>query len=155
MRHPLLWANHERCGSENIPKEPASGFPRFNQRQLRGAPDGRMPEGRRLSIRVCCLLLCLALQSSVFAWQQQFGEIGDLELVSGEVLRGCILGYRTFGQISADKSNVIVYPTWANGRTEQMESSAAWLRDAGYFVIAIGDSIFAQASFLLWTSAGK
>jgi homoserine O-acetyltransferase len=47
------------------------------------------------------------------------------------------VGYRTFGQLNAEKSNVIVYPTWANGRTEQMEGSAAWLRDAGYFVIAI------------------
>jgi homoserine O-acetyltransferase len=53
------------------------------------------------------------------------------------VLRECRLGYRTFGQLNADQSNVIIYPTWANGRTEQMEGGAAWLRDAGYYVIAI------------------
>jgi homoserine acetyltransferase len=33
----------------------------------------------------------------VFA-QQQFGEIGDLKFVSGETLRDCRVGYRTFGQ---------------------------------------------------------
>jgi homoserine acetyltransferase len=72
-----------------------------------------------------------------FAQQQQFGEIGDLKLVSGEVLRECRVGYRTFGQLNVEKSNVIVYPTWANGRTEQMEGAAAGLRDAGYYVVAI------------------
>lgn len=69
--------------------------------------------------------------------QQPFGEIGDLKLSSGEILRDCRIGYRTFGKLNADKSNVIVYPTWANGRTEQMEGGMAWLCDAGYYVIAI------------------
>jgi homoserine O-acetyltransferase/O-succinyltransferase len=69
--------------------------------------------------------------------QQQFGEIGDLKLVSGEVLRECRVGYRTFGEINAEKSNIIVYPTWANGRTEQMAGGMGWLIDAGYYVIAV------------------
>jgi homoserine O-acetyltransferase/O-succinyltransferase len=69
--------------------------------------------------------------------QQRFGEIGDLKLASGETLRQCRVGYRTYGQSNAEKSNVIVYPTWANGRTEQMEGSIAWLRDAGYYVITM------------------
>jgi homoserine O-acetyltransferase len=81
------------------------------------------------------LLLVLAIPT--FAQQQQFGEIGDLKLVSGEVLRECRLGYRTFGKLNPEKSNVLVYPTWANGRTEQMEGGTAWLTDAGYYVIAI------------------
>jgi homoserine O-acetyltransferase len=67
--------------------------------------------------------------------QQRFGEIGDLKLISGEVLRECRVGYRTFGELNAKKSNIIVYPTWANGRTEQV--NVAWLGDAGYFVITL------------------
>jgi homoserine O-acetyltransferase/O-succinyltransferase len=88
-------------------------------------------------MKVRGLFLLLVLTAPALAQQQQFGEIGDLKLVSGEVLRDCRVGYRTLGKLNAEKSNVIVYPTWANGRTEQMTSGLAWLSDAGYFVIAI------------------
>jgi homoserine O-acetyltransferase/O-succinyltransferase len=83
------------------------------------------------------IFFLFALVVPIFAQQQQFGDIGDLKLISGEVLRECRVGYRTFGKLNAGKSNVIVCPTWANGRTEQMEGSMAWLRDAGYFVVAV------------------
>jgi homoserine O-acetyltransferase len=87
-------------------------------------------------LRILLLALCVSF-APAFAQQQQYGEIGDLRLVSGEVLSECHVGYRTFGRLNAEKSNVIVYPTWANGRTEQMEGGVAWLLDAGYYVIAI------------------
>ncbi len=83
------------------------------------------------------LFLLVALLVPAFAQQQQFGEIGDLKLVSGEILRECRVGYRTFGQLNAEKSNIIVYPTWANGRTEQMVGGMAWLSNSGYFVITV------------------
>jgi homoserine acetyltransferase len=45
-------------------------------------------------------LLCMAFFFVAYApafAQQQFGEIGDLKLVSGETLRECRVGYRTYG----------------------------------------------------------
>ncbi len=66
-----------------------------------------------------CIFLFHLLIAPALA-QQQFGEIGDLTLISGEVLRECRVGYRTYGQLNADNSNGIVYPTWANSRTEQI-----------------------------------
>lgn len=59
-----------------------------------------------------------AIQLS-FAQEQQFAKLGDFKLQSGEVLRDCRIGYRTAGQMNADKSNIIVIPTWAGGKTEQ------------------------------------
>jgi homoserine O-acetyltransferase/O-succinyltransferase len=91
---------------------------------------------KRFSRKSLCLLLFFSLLVPALA-QQQFGEIGDLKLVSGEMLRECRVGYRTYGQLNADKSNIIVYPTWANGRTEQMEGAMTWLTNAGYFVITV------------------
>jgi homoserine O-acetyltransferase len=52
--------------------------------------------------------------------QQQFAALGDFKLESGEVIRDCRLGYRTFGQLNADKSNVILFPTWFTGTTAQL-----------------------------------
>ena len=83
------------------------------------------------------MFLLLVLSMPALAQQQKFGEIGNLKLVSGEMLRECRVGYRTFGQPNEEKSNIIVYPTWANGRTEQMAGGMAWLSDSGYFIIAV------------------
>jgi homoserine O-acetyltransferase len=86
-------------------------------------------------MKVVRILFLLALVGSAYSQQQQFGEIGDLKLASGEILRQCRIGYRTFGHMNEKKSNIIVYPTWANGRTEQM--NVTWLCDAGYYVITV------------------
>jgi homoserine O-acetyltransferase len=50
-------------------------------------------------------------------------DLGDLVLQGGATIRGAQLAYKTYGGLAADKSNVIVYPTWfgawhdANDRT--------------------------------------
>jgi homoserine O-acetyltransferase len=52
---------------------------------------------------------------------QQFAALGDFRLENGDVVRNCRIGYRTYGQIAADGSNVVLWPTWFTGRTEQLE----------------------------------
>jgi homoserine O-acetyltransferase len=39
-------------------------------------------------------------------------ELGDVVLQHGATLRGARLAYKTYGTLNADKSNVIVHPTW-------------------------------------------
>jgi len=58
-------------------------------------------------------LALLLPQISAFAQEQQFAQLGDFKLESGEVLRDCRIGYRTLGQMNPEKSNVILVPTWA------------------------------------------
>jgi len=67
----------------------------------------------------------LVTVSVLSAQQQQFANLGDFRLQSGEILRDCRIGYRTAGEMNADKSNIIVIPTWAGGTTEQ------WLGNVG------------------------
>lgn len=43
-------------------------------------------------------------------------ELGDCVLKSGATLRNAKLAYKTYGTLNADKSNVIVYPTWYSGQ---------------------------------------
>ena len=45
-------------------------------------------------------------------------RLGDFELQSGTVLKDAFVGYETHGELNADKSNVIVYPTWYSGTHE-------------------------------------
>jgi len=53
----------------------------------------------------------------------RFAEIGDFLLESGKVIKDCRLGYRTFGKINADKSNIVLFPTWFMGTTEEILST--------------------------------
>ncbi len=81
-----------------------------------------------------------AQSASAREGQQQFANVGDFKLVSGEILRDCRIGYRTFGHLRADKSNVILFPTWASGTTEQLQSvvGPGKLADSSkYFVILV------------------
>ena len=86
------------------------------------------------------LALVLSLHSIAFAQEQQFANIGDLKLQNGGVIRQCRVGYRTFGKLNSDKSNVVVVPTWAGGTTEQLVSSfgpGRLVDSSRYFVVAI------------------
>ncbi|HEY0564274.1 MAG TPA: alpha/beta fold hydrolase [Terriglobales bacterium] len=74
------------------------------------------------------------------AAQQQFAPLGDFKLDSGDVIRDCRIGYRTYGTLNAQRSNVVLVPTWAGGKTEQMEGSfvpGGFVDPQRYFIIAI------------------
>lgn len=91
------------------------------------------------------IVFCLPHPEKAFAQgEQKFAELGDFKLESGDVIRDCKLGYRTFGSLNADKSNAILFPTWFTGKSEQLASnfgngpnSGKMVDDAKFFVIAI------------------
>jgi homoserine O-acetyltransferase len=86
------------------------------------------------------LALVVWLASATRAQELRFGELGDFKLASGEVIRECRIGYRTFGALNERKSNAILFPTWANGTSEQLKSAVApggSLGLSGYYVIAV------------------
>lgn len=67
------------------------------------------------------LLLFLFICSLLIAGSKlQFANVGDLPLLCGDTLRNCMVGYRTFGELNKDSSNVIIYPTWFSGTSEQI-----------------------------------
>ena len=51
---------------------------------------------------------------------QKIAELGECPLASGQVVLDCKIGYRTFGAMNADGSNVVVMPSWLNGRSEDL-----------------------------------
>jgi homoserine O-acetyltransferase len=82
----------------------------------------------------------------------QFAELGDFKLGNGEVIRDCRIGYRTLGTLNADKSNIILFPTWALGTTEQLLSNVGSNKLADstkYYVIlvdALGNGVSSSPS---------
>ena len=68
-------------------------------------------------------LVALALGVPVLAAQdaaQQVAELGSCTLASGETIQDCRVGYRTFGSLDAAKDNVVIMPSWLNGRSEDL-----------------------------------
>jgi homoserine O-acetyltransferase/O-succinyltransferase len=65
-------------------------------------------------------------------------ELGDVRLQRGGTLREAKLAYKTYGELNADKTNAIVYPTWYSGQHYENE----WLIGEGmaldptrYFIV--------------------
>ena len=67
-------------------------------------------------------------------------HLGECQLVNKSVIQDCQLGYRTFGTLSAAKDNIVVIPTWASGRTEQMAfliGPGKLIDSSKYYIVAI------------------
>ena len=55
----------------------------------------------------------------------QVAELGDFQLASGAVIRDARIGYRTAGELNADRSNAVLFPTWFTGTSEDLFTSDA------------------------------
>lgn len=92
----------------------------------------------RLSL--CFSFLLVSFIGTAVAQDLRYAQLGDFGVESGEVIRDCRVGYRTFGKLNDAKSNAILFTTWASGTTEQLQSnvgSGKLVDDSKYFVIAI------------------
>ncbi len=87
------------------------------------------------------LVAALWLAAAALAEDQRFAGLGDFRLTGGETIRGCRIGYRTFGKLDAAKSNVVVFPTWFSGKSADLEryhgAGLDKLVGSKYFVVAI------------------
>ena len=96
---------------------------------------------KRILKLLFCILIAACCCGTIFAQEQKIAELGDFSLESGEVIRDLKIGYRTFGAMNADRSNVVLYLMWAGGRTEQLAlkpSDGGKLIDTNkYFVVAV------------------
>ena len=65
-------------------------------------------------------------------------DLGDFALLSGKTLTSATLAYKTHGQLSPAKDNVIVFPTWYAGRhtsNEGMIGEELALAPSRYFIV--------------------
>jgi homoserine O-acetyltransferase len=75
--------------------------------------------------RLICILFSLAIiffsfgsagaQSSV-----RYADLGDFKLENGSVIHNCRVAYLTDGALNAEKSNVVLVPTWLAGTAQEL-----------------------------------
>lgn len=86
------------------------------------------------------IFLLAIINAAIFAQSKLIvADIGELELESGDTIN-CNIGYRTFGKLNSDSSNVIIYPTWFEGTSEGISNlieKINFVDTTKYFIIAI------------------
>src|SRR3954463_3411680 len=73
-----------------------------------------------------------------FVQDYEVFDLGEFGLQSGNVIHGAKLAYKTFGELNADKSNAVVYPTWYSGfhwDNEWLIGEGMALDPAKYFIV--------------------
>jgi homoserine O-acetyltransferase len=86
----------------------------------RSTHDPRLP---KLALRLlAATVLTVAVTSPLFAQDGvlHFAHLGTCTLVSGKVIEDCLVSYRTFGTLNAEKSNAVLMPTWLYGTSEDL-----------------------------------
>ena len=82
----------------------------------------------------------------------QFASFRDFKLRSGETIRDFRLGYRTLGTLNAARSNSVLWPSWLDGRSDELLPYAGpgnVVDTEKYFVIlvdAIGNGVSTSPS---------
>jgi homoserine O-acetyltransferase len=86
------------------------------------------------------------------AQELKFANLGALKLGSGEDLKDCRLGYRTYGRLNEERNNAILLLTWFNGKSKDLVGSVGpdkLIDPTQYFVVlidALGDGISVSPS---------
>lgn len=96
--------------------------------------------------RAALIALMVSVCSSVALAQEGrllFASLGDMKLTSGETIRNCRIGYRTFGVLNGDRSNAILIPTWFTGTTDQLKAQVGpgRLADSSKYYIILVDAL--------------
>ncbi|TAH19333.1 MAG: alpha/beta fold hydrolase [Cytophagales bacterium] len=96
-----------------------------------------------MKIRSLCLFFTILLSVYNLHAQNplQFASLGNFKLVSGESIEDCKIAYRAYGTLNAEKSNVILAPTWFSGTSEQLKNSLRMMIDSTRFYVILVDAL--------------
>ena len=77
------------------------------------------------------------------ASKQRTAPLGDFRLESGDVIKGCRIGYRSLGQLDASRSNGVLVTTWFQGTSGKLvrQMGPGKLVDSSKFFVVIVDAL--------------
>ena len=71
---------------------------------------------RILFIAVCCVVWSAdGFTNAASGDEQKYAQFSECQLLSGESIAPCRIGYRTFGTLNEDRTNAVLVPTWYTG----------------------------------------
>jgi homoserine O-acetyltransferase len=73
--------------------------------------------------------------------KQQYAQLGDIDLESGQKLLGCKIGYRTFGKLNESKSNVALFLCGLANTSALLQSFVPYLVDTTKYHLILVDAL--------------
>lgn len=76
-----------------------------------------------MKLRLSGLLFSILLSCAYVTFAQselQLINIGDFKTSGGDIIKDCKIGFRTVGKLNDEKNNVVLWPTWFTGTSEQV-----------------------------------
>ena len=70
----------------------------------------------------------------------EYFDLGDIKLLSGDILKSAKLAYKTYGTLNKNSDNVIILPTFYTGthkRNEGFIGTSRAINPNKYFIISI------------------
>lgn len=66
-------------------------------------------------------------------------SLGNFKTTSGQEIKNCVIGYTTLGKPNADKTNVVLWPTWITGKSEKIcnEIVPLLIDTTGLYIIVV------------------
>lgn len=107
---------------------------------------------QHIPLRTFLFLLLVSCSAAAPQSVQRYSRIGDLPLENNDTLYDCIVGYRTFGTLNADRSNAVLMCTWYMGTSADLAANIGPDKDidsAHFFIIAVdalGDGVSSSPS---------
>jgi homoserine O-acetyltransferase len=74
----------------------------------------------RAALFLIAIAALAALQPLRAEGELRLADLGDFRLESGQVIRECRMGYRTFGTLNRERSNAVLFPTWFAGTSQDL-----------------------------------
>ena len=96
-----------------------------------------------MNLKFICLLIITILPWTNVNYAQselQLVNIGDFKTSKGDIIKDCKIGFRTVGKLNVDKSNVVLWPTWFTGTSEQIINygfTNSLIDTTGLFIIIV------------------
>lgn len=87
------------------------------------------------------VVFTLTIFGSLSGQALRFADLGDYQLENESVIKNCRVAYRTFGALNDDRSNVVLFPSWFSGTTENLArfiGPRSMVDSSEHFVIAVG-----------------
>jgi homoserine O-acetyltransferase len=79
------------------------------------------PKAIPLLLAFCLVCLNLSRGEKTTDEEQRYANLGRCQLESGQAIENCRVGYRTFGVLRADHGNAVLFPSWYNGRSADLQ----------------------------------
>ena len=98
------------------------------------------------------LAFCVALAFEPQDGVLHIANLGRCTLDSGKFIEPCLIAYRTFGRLNAQGDNAILFPSWYNGRSEDLkrffgpDKLVDTTRFFGVAIDALGDGVSSSPS---------